>query len=124
MEKIIWLALAGGIGTLARYGLGLLVRQWHGGDFPMGTLAVNALGCLLFGLVWSLAEGRLGLHADVRTVVLVGFMGAFTTFSTFMFETSDLIQESKWALAMGNLIAHNGVGIIFLFLGMIGGRAF
>src|SRR5688572_17354434 len=99
MEKLLWLAAAGALGTLARYGTGLAVKQIYSGDFSLGTLIVNTAGCLLFGLVWSLAESRLNLHPDSRTIVLVGFMGAFTTFSTYIFDTSILVQDSRWLLA-------------------------
>jgi fluoride exporter len=122
MEKLLWLAAAGVLGTLARYGVGLGIKHIYSGNFPLGTLIVNASGCLLFGLVWSLAEGRLHLHPDTRTIVLVGFMGAFTTFSTYMFETSTLMQESRWLLALANFTAQNALGILSLFAGLALGR--
>ncbi len=124
LNRLILIAAAGGLGTLARYALGILVRRLHGGDFPLSTLVVNAIGCFLFGLVWALAEGRIDLHPELRTVALVGFMGAFTTFSTFMFETSDLLQEQQYFLALGNITAHNAIGLVFLFAGLAGGRLF
>src|SRR5689334_19691105 len=111
MEKLIWLTAAGALGTLARYGTGLAMKQLYSGDFPLGTLVVNTLGCLLFGLVWSLAEGRFNIHTDVRTIVLIGFMGAFTTFSTYMFETTTLLQNSRWLLAVANFSAQNVLGM-------------
>jgi fluoride exporter len=122
MEKLLWLAAAGALGTLARYGMGLWVKNLYTGDFPMGTLIVNASGCLLFGLIWSLAEGRLHPHPDTRTIVLVGFMGAFTTFSTYIFDTSVLVQESRWPLALANFTAHNALGMLALFAGLALGR--
>ena len=81
-HEILWIALAGALGTLARYGLGGAVQTVLGQNFPWGTLVVNAIGCLLFGLVWTLAEERLLISGHLRFIVLVGFMGAFTTFST------------------------------------------
>jgi fluoride exporter len=122
MEKLMWLAAAGALGTLVRYGTGLAVKQLYAGDFPLGTLIVNAAGCLLFGLVWSLAEGRLNLHPDTRSIVLVGFMGAFTTFSSYIFETSTLVQESRWLLALANLTAQNVLGMLALLAGLALGR--
>ncbi len=85
--------------------------------FPVGTLAVNAIGCLLFGAVWAMAEHRNLLTSEVRVVVLVGFLGAFTTFSTFGFETAQMIRESQHGLAVLNVFAQNGVGIACVFLG-------
>jgi fluoride exporter len=119
-----WLALAGAIGTLARYGLGGLVQRICGESFPWGTLTVNAVGCFLFGVVWTLAEDRLVLSGETRFIVLTGFMGAFTTFSTFTFETGELLRDSEWLLAMGNILGQNVLGLILLFLGLAVGRLF
>ena len=122
-SKLAWLAVLGAAGTLARYGLGGFVQRLHGGAFPWGTLAVNALGCFLFGLVWTLAEERLVISGETRTIVLLGFMGAFTTFSTFAFETGAMLRDTEWLLAAGNLLAQNGLGLGFFFLGAALGRA-
>ncbi|MBI3611213.1 MAG: fluoride efflux transporter CrcB [Nitrospirae bacterium] len=122
LEKLLWIGLAGTLGTFARYGLSGAVQRVCGSAFPYGTLAVNVLGCFLFGLVWSLAEDRLSISGEVRTVILIGFMGAFTTFSSFAFETTQLLRDAQWALAAGNVLAQNVVGIAGLFLGFIAGR--
>jgi CrcB protein len=106
-----------------RYFLGGLVQRVAGGSFPWGTFAVNMAGCFLFGLVWALIEERSLLAPSVRFVALVGFMGAFTTFSTFMFETGALVRESQWMLAFANIALQNVVGMVFLFLGLFAGRA-
>jgi len=123
LTKILWIALGGAAGTLMRYGLGGMVQRLAGGSFPWGTFAVNMAGTFLFGLVWSAAEERMLIGPGARAVVLVGFMGAFTTFSTFMFETGALARDSEWALAFGNMALQNGVGIVCLFLGLFAGRA-
>ncbi len=121
--KLTWLAVTGAVGTLARYGLGGLVQRLHQTSFPWGTLVVNGLGCFLFGLVWTLAEERLLISGETRTVILVGFMGAFTTFSTYAFETSAMLRDAEWLLAGGNLLAHNLLGLTLFFLGAALGRA-
>lgn len=123
MNKILWIALGGATGTLMRYWLGGVVQRLVGGVFPWGTFAVNMAGCFLFGLVWSLIEERALLTPGVRFVALVGFMGAFTTYSTYMFETGALVRDSEWALAIGNVLLQNLVGIICLFIGLFAGRA-
>jgi CrcB protein len=123
-QKLLWLAAAGAVGTLARFFLAGLVQKIYPHDFPWGTLAVNALGCLLFGIVWSLADQRLVISHHTRAILLVGFMGAFTTFSTFAFETSQLMQRSEWLAAVGNMALHNVVGIALIFAGMALGRLF
>ncbi|MEX1098254.1 MAG: CrcB family protein [Planctomycetales bacterium] len=118
-RDLFWLAFAGALGTLCRYGLQGFVQRIGGERFPWGTLAVNAAGCFLFGLIWSLAieRERLAVSAQTRTIVFVGFMGAFTTFSTFAYETSEFLRVSQWGLAAGNVLAHNLLGLACLFLG-------
>lgn len=121
-KELFWLALAGAAGTLARYGLTGLVQWLAGEKFPWGTLAVNVFGCILFGLVWTLAEERLLISGQTRFIVLTGFMGAFTTFSTFGFETGEFLRDSQWLAAAGNLVVNNGAGILGVFLGFALGR--
>ncbi len=120
--KILLIALAGAAGTLARYWIGGLVQRSSGSAFPWGTFTVNMLGCFLFGLVWSLAEERMVISAEARVVILVGFMGALTTFSSFVFETGTLMRDSQWALAFGNIALENVTGLVILFLGFAAGR--
>ena len=122
LQKILLLALAGGLGTLSRYGLAGLVQRWTGGAFPWGTLAVNLIGCFVFGVLWSLMEMRYTITGEARAIILVGFMGAFTTFSTFIFESGALLQAAEWWKALGNLAAQNGVGLVCLFAGLTIGR--
>jgi fluoride exporter len=116
-QKLFLIALAGSIGTLARYGLSGLIQNLSGGQFPWGTLSVNIIGCYFFGLTWALAEERLLISGEMRMIILIGFMGAFTTFSTYMFESGELLRDSQWLPAIGNLMANNLVGFLFLFLG-------
>ncbi len=120
--KILWLAIAGVIGTLSRYWLGGIVQRAYGGAFPWGTFAVNMTGCFLFGMVWAAAEDRMLIGAELRAILLVGFMGAFTTFSSFIFETGQLIRDSQWALVAGNIMLQNLTGLVMFFLGIYAGR--
>jgi CrcB protein len=120
---ILLIAIAGAIGTLARYYLGGFVQRAAGaGGFPWGTFSVNMLGCLLFGFVWTLAEEKFVIGPQARAVILVGFMGALTTFSTFVFDTGALLRGSQLAFAIGNIAVQNVTGLIFLFLGIAVGR--
>lgn len=124
VQRMMLIALAGALGTTARYGLGGFVQKLAGGDWPWGTLAVNVLGCFMFGLVWALADERRLIGEDARVIVLGGFMGAFTTFSTFIFDTGGFVREAQWALATGNILAQTAVGLICLFLGVEAARMF
>lgn len=123
-QRLLWITLAGAVGTLSRYGLSGLVQRLCGERFPWGTLAVNGLGCFLFGMVWALAEERLVISGDTRFIVLTGFMGAFTTFSTFTFETGTFLRASEWLLAATNLFGQNVLGLICVFLGFAASRLF
>jgi len=117
-----WLALAGALGTLCRYGLAGLVQNICGESFPWGTLAANATGCLLFGVVWTLAEDHFLISGHTRFIVLTGFMGAFTTFSTFAFETGAFLRDAEWLLASLNLVGQNLLGLACVLLGLALGR--
>ena len=121
-QKLIWIALAGAVGTLARYGLGGFVQNQTGKIFPWGTVVVNLLGCLAFGIVWASLEERRPISDETRTIILVGFMGAFTTFSTFIFETKGLLGDGEWLPAIGYFTLHNVGGLIALVAGLAIGR--
>ncbi len=122
LQKVLLIACAGALGTVCRYGLAGLVQRLAGVGFPWGTFACNIVGSFMFGLIWSMAEERIIISGETRVIILSGFMGAFTTFSTFMFETSGLLQDSEWWLAAGNLFGQCALGILFLFLGLAVGK--
>jgi CrcB protein len=123
LSRLLLIASAGAVGTLARYGLSGLVQRITGPAFPWGTVTVNLSGCFLFGLVWIYFTEKVSLGGDLRTIVLVGFMGAFTTFSTFVFETGGMLQGGQWLAAAANLTLQNLLGLAALFLGSVLGRA-
>lgn len=121
-QRLALVAAAGAAGSLARYTLTGIAQRILPSGFPWGTFVVNALGCLLFGLVWALAEERVIISGATRMILLVGFMGAFTTFSTFAFETGQLLDDSQWLLAAGNLLLHNVVGVALVLVGIALGK--
>jgi CrcB protein len=123
LGRLLLIAAAGAVGTLSRYGLAFVVQRWCGAGFPWGTLAVNVSGCFLFGLVWTFAEDRLLISPATRIIVLVGFMGAFTTFSTFAYETAEFLRDAQWLLAAANVIAQNFIGVAAVILGFAVGRS-
>jgi CrcB protein len=122
VQKIALLAIAGAIGTLARYGLAGLAQRIGGAAFPWGTLAVNMTGCFLAGLLWELFQGRWAVSGETRIIALVGFLGAFTTFSAMMLETVMMLRQAEWFGVAANLAIQNGLGIVFLLAGMALGK--
>jgi CrcB protein len=122
MTKLILIALAGACGTLCRYWVSGAAYDLLGRDFPWGTWAVNILGCFLFGLVAILAEERGLVSAQTRLLILTGFMGAFTTFSTFIFESGGLLNDGQWLKLALNVGGQNLVGFAALYLGIGLGR--
>ena len=83
----------------------------------------RSLGCFLFGLLASIMDHRLTLGPQVRLMILTGFLGAFTTFSTFAFETVNLLRDGQWTAACLNVAVQNPVGMAFLLVGWQLGRA-
>jgi fluoride exporter len=118
MKNVIMLAVSGSLGTISRYGMGKLANKIFPGSFITGTFLVNIVGSFAFGFIWALANSKNILDKDISMFILVGFMGAFTTFSTFIFETGKFIKESSYMLAFLNIAAHILLGLGFMFLGL------
>ncbi len=121
-QRIILLCIAGAAGTLCRYGLAGLTHRITGASFPWGTLAVNVTGCFAAGLLWTVFEHRWTVSPETRIVVMIGFMGAFTTFSTYTLDSGELIRTAQYFSAAANLFLQNGLGLIALFGGIALGR--
>ena len=120
--KLSILALCGALGTLARYGLSVWVERANPFEFPLGTLAVNLLGCFVFGLLWAIAESRTAGASELRLFALIGFCGAFTTFSTLAFDGSLMLTRAQWSLLALNVGLSNVLGIGMVLLGLALGR--
>jgi CrcB protein len=95
---ILYIALGGALGATARYSLGLWIHSWTGSTFPWGTFVVNAIGSFLLGFILRYLEGA-GAAPELRAMLTIGILGAFTTFSTFTYETVTLIQAGDWTRA-------------------------
>ncbi len=121
-QKLLFLGLAGAAGTISRYLFSGFVQKFNSGNFPLGTAAVNIIGCLLFGLIWATLENRLSNFNSIRPIIFIGFFGAFTTFSSFMYETSQLLDKSQWFLASVNIIGQNIIGLLSILVGLAIGR--
>jgi len=124
MQKLLLIGLAGALGSLSRYALSGWVQRYTDSLFPWGTLVVNVVGAFAFGFIWSLVEQRLVVSVETWVVILSGFLGAFTTFSSFMFETSTLVGDGEWGLALANIGGQILLGLLAMFLGLSAGRLF
>lgn len=123
MKDILLVGVGGGLGALSRYGLGLLLVRWLGTGFPWATLAINLVGCLLIGMALGGGPGPAGfLTREVRLLGVIGFLGAFTTFSTFGYETISLVQGGKPALAVLYVLASVLLGLGGVVLGILATR--
>ena len=122
MKTILILGLSGALGTLARYSLSGLVYRIFGSRFPYGTMAVNLLGCLVLGFLAALAEVRLSLTPQARLFLMIGFCGAFTTFSTLIYESFNLIRDGQTVSAFLNLMVTVILGFMLFRVGMLIGE--
>ena len=123
MIKLLFLMTGGALGTLARYVASGLAQRFTDTLFPLGTLVVNSAGSLLIGITWAFMENS-SLPGYIRTFVLIGFFGGFTTFSTFSLETLNLVRDNEIRLAALNILANNIIGIVFVFAGFFLTRVF
>jgi len=123
MRQLIAIALAGALGTLGRYGLSGVVQRMGRASFPVGTLAVNLVGCLLIGIVMELVREHPMLSPQTRSVLVVGFLGGFTTYSAFGYETTELLRGGGVALAALNVGAHVVLGVLAVVAGAAAVRA-
>ena len=117
MLKWTYLAIGGVTGAFARYVLAGAIYRKLGTGFPYGTLIVNLSGCLLIGIFKSWAEEKLFLGPNGRILLMTGFCGAYTTFSTLMLETSNLAKDGEMLLAFANVVVSAILGFILFRAG-------
>ena len=116
------IAVGGAIGAVLRFMVSGWAFRLLGTDFPWGTFVVNLLGSFLIGFLWQLFE-FLPISPNVRSMIFIGGLGAFTTFSTFAFESLNLFRAGDYRLGLINIIALDVFGILLGFLGIVLGRA-
>lgn len=121
--RVMWIGLAGAFGAIARYGLDGWIARARPGAFPWGTLAVNVAGSFALGLVFALTTERFIVNPTVRAAVMIGFLGAFTTFSTFSLETMRLLEDGAVGIALTNISASVGAALAAVYAGTWLGRA-
>lgn len=118
-----WIIAGAVAGAPLRYFVQGRVQEWGGVGFPWGTLAVNLSGCVLFGLLATLADERGWLGREGRLLLLTGFLGAYTTFSTFGWETLELLRDDRVLRAMLYAGASVVLGVLGTWLGSVAARA-
>jgi fluoride exporter len=120
---LAWIAVGGAAGAVSRYLLQGWVDELAGGRFPWGTFVINISGSFALGLLFALAVDRAFLSPEVRVPLMVGFISAYTTFSTLMLESWRLVESGDLVFALANLAGSVVVGMIAVVAGLALGRA-
>ncbi|AXA36183.1 MAG: putative fluoride ion transporter CrcB [Candidatus Sumerlaea sp.] len=120
----LWVGVGGFLGANARYVIGRVVGAWLGPSFPYATFFINVSGSFLLGFLSALlASGQLPHARTLREFFAIGFLGAYTTFSTFEYETRQLFDDGSWLLAMSNIFGSVFLGLLGVHVGMVLGRS-
>ena len=122
MHRLAYLAVAGALGTVARYWLTDVIHRCTKTAFPAGTLVVNVVGCFLIGLIAYVVREHQALGPEARIVIIAGLLGGFTTFSAFGYETVELLRAGSLVLAGLNVGANVLVGLVAVWLGTAAAR--
>lgn len=117
--QVVWIGLGAVLGANARYFVSLWLAAKLGAEFPYGTLAVNVSGSLLLGFLVAVGSHYLALSPQLRLMMTVGFLGSFTTFSTFAVESIALWQNGRAWAALANILANNGISLVCALLGIL-----
>ena len=120
---LVLVGVGGFAGAIARRVVDLWVSDRAGTVFPLGTLVINLSGSFLLGLLFAWATERDVLPAAIRGPVMIGFIGAYTTFSTWMLESWRLVEDGAWGLALVNVAGSVALGLVAVIAGLAVGRA-
>ena len=118
LDKWLLVMLGGSLGAASRYGVSLLTARLWGPQFPYGTMVVNLAGCFLIGLLFALADRSRLLTPDVRLLLITGYLGALTTFSTFSLETVNAGRVGLTLQSLTNILINNLGGLSLTWLGL------
>lgn len=124
MQQTLLLSLGAVLGANARYWVGVWAGARLGTAFPYGTLLVNVTGCFLIGLLNGLGESRNAISPEARIFLAVGFLGAYTTFSSFGFESINLLRAGSLGAGLLNMVGNLAAGLLAVVLGLYAGRLF
>ncbi len=111
MEKLLFIAAGGGVGSVMRYLVAGFGQRLIVGPFPLGTLIVNVIGCFALGLLGAAFAGPVLIREEYKLAILVGLLGGFTTFSTYGWETLSLVNDGQTARALANIVLSNVLGL-------------
>ncbi|MBE2201328.1 MAG: fluoride efflux transporter CrcB [Anaerolinea sp.] len=117
MNRYLLIALGAAVGANARYLTGVWAGNRFGADFPYGTLIVNIVGSFLLGVLLTLGTGRLQLSPEARLLLAVGFLGSFTTFSSYAVESMNLWRDASVWRSLLNIVGNNLAGLLAVILG-------
>jgi CrcB protein len=120
---LVLIAAGGAAGAVTRYLVDVFVSERFGSAFPLGTFVINLTGAFALGLLYALAIERSVLPADIRGPLMIGFLGAYTTFSTLMLESWRLVEDGALMLAITNVAGSAVLGIVAVVVGLAVGRA-
>ncbi len=118
---LVLVGLGGALGAVARYLVDGSISAWSSA-FPFGTLVVNVTGSFLLGVLFAASAERALLPAEIRGPAMVGFVGAYTTFSTYVLESWRLLEDGSWLLAVGNIAGSVVIGLVAVAAGLALGR--
>src|SRR5574337_1064846 len=123
MKQLLLIGLGSGIGGVFRYSLSTFIHKFVGRSFPLGTLAVNTLGCFLMGLLFIVILERFTNYSEsLRAFLLLGFLGGFTTFSSFPIETFNMVEYGEFFYALLNMLFSLFLCLFLTWLGILIGR--
>ena len=122
MQQLLFIAAGGAIGAVMRFGVSNGVHTLFGRDFPYGTLTVNVLGSMLIGFCYITMLERLSLGPEWRAFIIIGILGAFTTFSAFSIETFNLIESGEMIKAAANILLSVVLCLLAAWIGILGAR--
>lgn len=121
MKELLFIALGGSIGAPLRFLVSKNINIISGGSFPYGTLTVNVIGSMIIGFLFSLFSA-VAVDSNYKALVTIGFLGAFTTFSSYSLETVNLFTEGEYRYAILNLVLNNVLAVAGAFIGILAFR--
>jgi len=118
LKNLLFIAVGGALGTLSRYGISKFVNQATGAWFPWGTMTVNFIGLFIIGFLFELFDRSI-LSPQTRSFAIIGFLGGFTTFSSYGMETINLFRDGETGLGLLNIVLSNVIGLFLVVAGII-----